>query len=166
MNIEKAIKRFVWRFSNGKFEPNKNDVDSLEIVVNWINSQTKENEREQQLFAKLYVHLLTEKFTKYQNLATALKEMDQMCGMSLSYYFDEFHFRFNAMKYWMYCEKENISIEHEKYQTKEDKELIMWHIKNDANFMKHVLGYWEPEKTKKSLMATITEIIHKYKNSI
>ena len=166
--IEKSIDRMFWRIKEAaktkKFIPNQSDIDAMTFIANWVNSRNEETLREQQLLAKLYSYVFTDKLSKNLNLAQSIGEMNTLCETPLEYYFKEFHFRFNALKYWSYLEQNKIDFIQEKYQTKEEKELIMWHIQHDENFMKHALGYWSPEKTEISLTNQITDTLYKYKN--
>lgn len=65
-DIKKAGERLLWRFqkdANGNFKsfvPNDNDVAALKCVLAWVNRNTSENVKNNQLFAKLYIYFLTQ----------------------------------------------------------------------------------------------------------
>ena len=64
-DIKKAAEKLIWRLkpnNNGEyktFTPNKNDVDSLNCLLQWVNNQKKETFDNNHLFAKLYIYHLT-----------------------------------------------------------------------------------------------------------
>ena len=65
-NVDKAIQRIAWRFSQEKsFKPNANDVDSLNCLIDWINRQRNETIKSNQLFGKLYIYFLNQQIKKY-----------------------------------------------------------------------------------------------------
>ena len=64
-DLKKAAERLIWRLKpdeKGEFKsftPNKNDIESLNCILNWINNQKKDTLKNNQLFAKLYILGLT-----------------------------------------------------------------------------------------------------------
>lgn len=165
MKIETAANRLFWRFGEKKpFTPNQQDLDALTCLVEWINGQQKVVLREQQLFAKLYVHSFKELMLRYKNLDNAKRELDTMLGLSLAYHVDDFAFKFNIVHYLAYCKSKKIPVADEsEFYTKEGQELLKWHIENDANYEKNFLGYWPNWKIEASLNKDIAEAIEKYK---
>lgn len=164
MTIEQAMKRLYWRFGKGNFTPNENDLEALDFITDWANREMEQAILSQQLFAKLYTHIFTQTLMNRKNLASAVHETNELCQLPLSRFTDDFNFSFNVLKYKMYCDEKGIEYLEEEYRTKEDKELIMWHIENDKEFVKHLLGYWPKEKTEASLTKQISEAINLYKD--
>jgi len=168
MKIETAANRLYWRFGNKKsFTPDQTDLEALNSLVDWINGQQKIVLRDQQLFAKLYIHSLKELMLRYGNLENGKHELDTILGLSLAYQVDDFSFKFNIVHYLAYCKMKKIPVADEKeFYSKEGQELIKYHIENDKNFIKEMLGWWSKEKIETSLVKDISEAIEKYKELI
>lgn len=162
-DIEKDVQRLFWRFGKGNFTPNQNDVDALTRVATRLKELQEHTLHDQQLFAKCYTMLFTEKVRKL-GLAFAKEHMEMYLPLSLGYHMKEFNFHFNITHYLLYCKKVGIEVKPEEYKTKEEKELMDWHIKNDKQYEKYLLGYWSEEKTTKSLTKDILDFVAKYKN--
>ena len=67
MNVDAAIQRLSWRLENGAFTPNQKDINSFNGLIQWVNDQRKITIRNNQLFAKLYIHFLNQYLDKYQS---------------------------------------------------------------------------------------------------
>lgn len=75
MNIEKSVKRIAWRFQNG-WKPNQNDIDALNDIIDFVNQKQKDQINENQLFAKMYVHIYGEYLKFYK--ATVFDKAPEM----------------------------------------------------------------------------------------
>ena len=64
-DIKRAAEKLIWRLKPSgsgeykSFTPNKDDVDSLNCLLQWVNNQKKETFDNNHLFAKLYIYHLT-----------------------------------------------------------------------------------------------------------
>lgn len=75
-NVKKSGERLLWRFKERKnFTPNDNDMNALECILEWINRQTSENVKNNQLFAKLYIQYLI--YTIQHHQTTIIDPMPQ-----------------------------------------------------------------------------------------
>jgi hypothetical protein len=94
-NLDKAVNRLSWRFSNETtFKPDNNDVEALNTVFEWINHQKKETLNKNTLFAKLFIYHLTMNVRHYET--TILNDFPQKDIISLlekplDLYFKAFH---------------------------------------------------------------------------
>ena len=94
-NLDKAVNRLRWRFSNETtFKPNNEDVEALNTVFEWINHQKKETLNKHTLFAKLFIYHLTMNVRHYET--TILNDFPQKDIISLlekplDLYFKAFH---------------------------------------------------------------------------
>lgn len=164
MTIEKNMQRLFWRFSGKNFTPNKNDIDALTMVAEWINKCQSETIREQQIFAKLYVRQLRDYLWASGNLKLAIGQMQFILELPLSHYIDMFALDFNILKYRMYCEENNIEWQIPETLTEQERNDIIDYIHTDEKYRKHILGYWTKEKIETSLINELTDTIAKYKN--
>jgi hypothetical protein len=66
MEINKAVQRLGWRFQQASkrtdlnFVINRNDIEALQIIDSYVVKKQKEQYRNHELFAKLYINYLTE----------------------------------------------------------------------------------------------------------
>lgn len=66
MEINKAVQRLGWRFQQASkrtdlnFVINQNDIEALQTIDSYVVKKQKEQYRNHELFAKLYINYLTE----------------------------------------------------------------------------------------------------------
>lgn len=88
MNIEKALDRIRWRFSNGKaFMPNVNDVEAFNYLVDYVEQKEAQTLRDNALFAKLYIWVYGQFLSHYK--ATVFdsipqKELNKLLDLPLA----------------------------------------------------------------------------------
>lgn len=94
-NIEKAIQRIAWRFTTDKsFKPNENDIDSVNCLIDWINRQTSETIKNNQLFAKLYIYHLNQSIRYFQTTVfedIPQKDLSKLLDLPLKNFYIAFH---------------------------------------------------------------------------
>lgn len=98
MKLKDAIQRLQWRFGNNKqFLPNQNDADAFNLILDFINSSVKKDVLENELFAKLYVKMLTDYLTCLNNdVDASQKAISQTLNKPLEVLYLEFKNRFNT----------------------------------------------------------------------
>lgn len=98
MKLKDAIQRLQWRFGNNKqFLPNQNDADAFNLILDFINSSVKKDVIENELFAKLYVKMLTDYLTCLNNdVDASQKAISQTLNKPLEALYLEFKNRFNT----------------------------------------------------------------------
>ena len=96
-DLEKAIQRIGWRFTNSEnkkgFKPNKNDIEAVNCLLNWINREKKVSLDNNELFAKLYIYHLNQTIRQYD--ATIFddipqKELSKILSTPLAYFYKAF----------------------------------------------------------------------------
>ena len=101
-DLNKAVSRFQFRFSknsNGEFnnfKPNKDDVDSINCILNWINNQKKAVAENNPLFAKLLVYQYIQNIRHYEttvlsDLNFAQRDLCKVLDYPLELLFKSFH---------------------------------------------------------------------------
>jgi len=87
MTVEKGLRRIGWRLGTGKpFQPNQEDIDSFNAIVDFVENKQKKSIIDNQLFGKLYIYLFGEFVTYYK--ATAMdsiphKELNKILGKDI-----------------------------------------------------------------------------------
>lgn len=89
MTIEKAIQRIFWRFGNGKFEPNQNDIDAITEITHWINREKEKRANENRYFGKMvawaYLNLLR---CHYGGKSKAEREIQEILEKPLEHHYE------------------------------------------------------------------------------
>lgn len=162
MNIQKAFQRLSWRMSNGKFEPNQNDVDAIKFLADWINRSKEKQIQEHTIFAKMYVYCFIHELKFYKDLSFAQKKLSEILSKPLQDIYDDFRRALND------DELEKFMKEHGLEKDFINKEKILEQNNTITKVQKQlkelVIGKWSSEKVKKSLNNQVTEAINKYKN--
>lgn len=98
MKLKDAIQRLQWRFSQGKaFTPNPNDIEALNGIIEYINGTVKKEVNENEMFAKLYVKILTDYLTCLANdVDASQKAINQTLQKPLIQLYDEFRSKYNG----------------------------------------------------------------------
>lgn len=164
LNLENAIQRMYWRLSNGKYEPNQNDKETLDFVVDWINRQKEETLREQQLFAKMYIHAFLIETLHFKDIEFGQKSVNELCQKPLSHFIDRFHQNFNNMLFMQYCFTNGIDTKAVSLQSDDEISQIKKKMEDDKGFQAFTAGRWPIEKIESSLKNQVTEAINRYKD--
>lgn len=165
--IEKAFERLYWRFGGKQaFNPNKNDLEALNRIAEFVNNLSDQKTKNHQLFAKMYVRRLTELFGNYRDLSFSLSASEMECSLPLSHYIDLFHFEYNLNKYKMYCEKEGLRWDEMDLSDEKTRKYALELIMDDKDYQKHVLGYWSIDKIERSISKQLIEVIEKHESKI
>lgn len=94
-NVQKAASKLLWRFNsvNGQtksFNPNKDDIQSLNTLLECINREKKQKIQENVLFAKLFIYVLTIYLREYETTIFD-KEITSQVSMLLDKPLDLFY---------------------------------------------------------------------------
>ena len=80
----KAINRLIYTISNGN-KPNQTDVDALNDVIKYYNSERERQFTNNRLFAKLYINVLKNDIIKNNgNYQPIIKSLKSTCRISLN----------------------------------------------------------------------------------
>lgn len=154
--ISQAIDQFVYRLSNGRFEPKKKDVDSLNFIIEWVNNAQVNKLKENELFSKLFTHVFLQEIQFFNGDAKlAQKKMMEYLSLPLDFYENEFckKYEFIFMQDFLKQNKAEQFGEVNFEDLSPDKQTEF-----ESIFMK----LDNSEKIKKSLKKTIVESIFKY----
>ena len=94
-DIDKAFNRLGWRFTSSKpFSPNDNDIDALNCIINWVNRQTSQTIKNNQLFAKLYIYHLNQTIRYFESTVfndIPQKDLNRLLDLPLANFYNAFH---------------------------------------------------------------------------
>lgn len=90
MNLQKAFRRISWRFSNGTFTPNQNDVDALKFIADWVNREKEESINRNRHFGKLAVYCLMREIEFFDNIHFAERKLHDVLENPLEYWYDRY----------------------------------------------------------------------------
>lgn len=165
MTLEACIQRMFWRLGNGNFTPNKNDVDAMIKITEWINREKEQSLQNNRLFAKIYVYCFMHEIQFYKDIDFAQKKMHEVLQQDIERHYDLFSKRLNELKLNAYKKKLGLSVKHPELLSEEEKqkeeELIS---ANQEELAKYFVGIYSDDKVYKSLNNQITEAINNYKN--
>lgn len=100
-SIEKAVQRIGWRIQEGHFKANENDIDAFNTIVRYVESNQKQLLKDQELFAKLYIHVYGQFLIHYNSDVfnqEPKKELNKILDKSLSETISVFHSLLNQIK--------------------------------------------------------------------
>ena len=89
MNLKTAINRITWRLKNG----NQNDIDALNCVIDYINTQDSDVVNNNLIFAKLFIYNLNQNINHYKASVfddIPQKELSRILDMPLERFYLSF----------------------------------------------------------------------------
>jgi len=111
-NTDKAINRLAWRFTSKKpFTPNQSDIDSLNVLISWMNRQQDGTIKNNQLFAKLYIYNLNQSIRYFEASVfddIPQKEVSRLLDLPLKNYYSAFHKELQGNNITRVVENKNI----------------------------------------------------------
>lgn len=164
MNINKSIQRISWRFSNSKpFTPNNNDMEALNNIINWVNSQRKETLNNNHLFAKLYIYVYGSFLNYYKS--TPLEkiprvELSRLLDTPMNLHYTELFDIINLRSCIAWMDSKGLYSSHFEDTTDQEKEILK---KLSLEDMKIFVGEsWEYDDVVSSVNLMITESLNKF----
>lgn len=125
MDFKKAMQRIGWRFGEGKsFLPNENDKEAYNVLVKFFVNHQKQQFKNNELFAKLYIHVYG-KFLKHYK-ATVMdqiprRELLRIIEKPLNQIVEEFRQDLNDSELYQLLESSGIEIKHPAFFTDAEK---------------------------------------------
>ncbi len=163
-NIEKAFAQMSYRLENGRYEPNKGDLDAYSFLANWVMESKKQAIRNDVLFAKLFCRVFAQEVHFYKgDFKLAQNTMNDYLKHPIEFYYDRFTNEVNDVLTNKYIQELGIIQKHPALMSDKETELENELLKDDA-IMDYFEGILKEDKVYKSLNNTITEYINKYKN--
>jgi hypothetical protein len=101
-NIEKAIKKFQWRFRKNEkgefisFKPTYDDVLAINSLLTWINNQKKKTIENNQILAKLLIYQYIQNIRFYETTVVtdfnfAQKDLSKVLSKPLESFYQSFY---------------------------------------------------------------------------
>lgn len=124
--IKKAVERITWRMSNG-WKSNDTDIEAINFIVDFVNITSKDNLKQNELFAKLYIWSYSQ-FLKKHN-ATVFdpipqKELNKMLSKPIEIFIEAFRQDLNTTEQYQSFVKNGIPITNPQLMTDEEREKI------------------------------------------
>lgn len=167
MNVEKGLGRFSWRFKNGNFTPNQNDINALNGIIQWVNDQRKITLNQNHLFAKLYIYYFNEYLDKYQASVFSdipQKELSKLLDTPLQLFYQAFVDSLNQNNIYQVMIDNKISMTHPWERTKEEEVSDRLGLKNmsKADREKMTSMPWKYDEVEYQLNKMVTEAINRF----
>lgn len=162
MDIKKSINRIAWRFgSNGNKNPfpvNQNDIDAFNEIVRVVKDHQKQQFKQNELFAKLYIFLYMRIIAKHQ--ATVMdtlprKELYRVLERPIEHLIEMFRNEMNDSDMYASFDKVGIDLKHPAQVSAEEKASNLEKMKN----FKHS-EIWDYETTKECLEIEINNALN------
>ena len=161
---EKALKHFHFKLSNS-WKASKADVESFEIIKNFIVKKQKEQQHDYELFAKLYIFAYGEFLKKYKSTVFDVvpqKELNKFVLRPLSSFLSDFTELLNVSDQYKIISDLNILKTHPALvkDKKAETEVLMQAIKDKKKEDAFLGNVWKVEDVEQNLYAMINGIIN------
>ena len=157
MDFKKAMQRIGWRLQQPTFKPNNEDKQAYNAIVQVIESQQKQQFKNHELFAKLYIHIYGKFISHYKTTVLDVvprKELHKILETPMSILIEKFTKEMNDSELYTLMEKSNIKIDHPAFKNEHEK-------KEDAQKidMKN-LNIWKQEDVSECLENDVNHAIN------
>lgn len=167
MSIEKSIQRLSWRFGNGNFTPNQNDINALNGIIEWVNDQRKITLNQNHLFAKLYIYYLNQFIDKYQTTVfdtIPQKELSKLLDTPLDLFYEAFQRSLNSNKLMEVLQDNGVELKHPELRTEQELKENSIKLKNinKDDIVKITEDSWTKEEVEANLNKMVTEALNRF----
>lgn len=143
-------------------ESTNEQIEAVNTLVDWINSQKKSYLENHKLFAKVYILYFGQLLNHYRDVEFAQKELHKSLSDSVPHHAEWFRIIFNSIETEKYSKSIGLSDKHPALKTPEEKEADLKIVQaNQSEFLQH-LNLWDSEKINESLSNQISEAINKF----
>lgn len=171
MSLIKNIQRLSWRFSSGKsFEPNDNDINALNDIIDWINKEKEQRINDNRYFAKIVIYCYINELRFYKDNRLSENKIQEILDKPLPYWYEEYQKEINRKELnetieilnindpWETFKSNDGSIDVKKIEeaTKANNDLIKTH---QNEIIKAFNGFWELEDVTGKLNYFISELL-------
>lgn len=160
MTIAQSINRLSYTIKNQN-KPNTSDVNALNEVISFINQTTKQEVRENELFAKLYVSNLIMQLRLTSNLDLAQKNVNKILKMKLITLYEHARMDVNVVEIKDYFNNKGMLHPYSNENIKNNSKLAAEINPIEFN---NVCLTWDYSETETNLNAMITFALNHYKN--
>lgn len=175
MDINKAVQRLGWRFDQASKRPdhsfaiNQNDLDALKSIDAFVVKNQKEQLKNQELFAKLYINNLTELIEHYNTSIfdpIPRRRIHGILRQSLQELTEKLKDTLNDSEKYELMKEIGVDLKHPLLRSEEetDKDLDKLHgALNDSENRKRLLGeVWDYETVKDCVEKEVNSAINSY----
>lgn len=153
--IEKAIDRLKFRLENGRYEPNKTDLETLNFIIEWANNCKLSSLQSNNLTKKLFIMAFENELNKYAgDPKRAQKELGKKLQLPLNFFEEQFSKQFDDFTIHNFLENNGITSENLAFE-----ELT---VEKQKEFEDILLAPDRSDKVLKSLRNTMAEFLIKY----
>lgn len=172
MTTEKAIQRLTWRFSEQKaFTPNTNDVEALNVIIEWMNKQHENRLKSNHHYAKLFMVIYIDYLRHYKEANLSLKEITKCLKKPLSEYYYIFFSELNNRKFLDTVDflniKDDIDLNDPEWNIDKMKQTISDNtaiVKENQQALLKSLETFSLTEITNRLNFIISESLHKYED--
>lgn len=165
MTIEKSIQRLIWRFTNGKFEPNQNDKESLKFICEWINREKEQRINQNRYFAKIIIYCFIHELNFYNDKHFSERKIQEILELPLEHWYSEFREHINRHELNIAFNKMGIEYPYsDKNEVEQKISLNKQKFKENEEYAIKSLDKYSQEQVTKRLNIFITELLNKYGN--
>ena len=166
MKLKDAIQRMQWRFSQTKqFTPNKNDADAFNLILDYINNSVKKEVNQNELFAKLYVKMLTDYLTCLNNdVDASQKAISQTLNKPIDNLYLDFKNRFNTYAFNNFLISEGLDFNKHPTCYNEAEENVNKEVTKHKDWELYAKGIMDLDEVEMQLNWIISLNLNNYKN--
>lgn len=186
MNVSKSISSLIWKFKKSflnddgstrknikPFYPNEKDLENLNIIAGWVDSQKEENINQNRIFAKLFIELMITEIWKTSSYDFALDKIRMILEPSLESKYKQFQIEMMMFNFDQACEmlgepneldySKGVSVDERREYTKKRLKFIK---SNETDLKKALISdHWNEENTNTRLNDLISDLITMYRNN-
>ncbi len=175
MDINKAVQRLGWRFDQASkrqdhsFPINQNDLDALKAIDAFVVKNQKEQLKNQELFAKLYINNLTELIEHYNTSIFDPIPRRRIYGIlrqSLQGLTEKLKDTLNDSEKYELMKEIGVDLKHPLLRSEEDTEKDLDKLQgalDDSENRKRLLGeVWDYETVKDCVEKEVNSAINSY----
>ena len=175
MNIQKAVQRLHWRFSQNKpFKANTNDLSALNDIIKYVNQEEEKTRLNHTVLAKLFIktyqNVLYQKKTDVFDQDTKLQFYKHVFEPTLEQLISEFTFEMNQTGLYHVLNEFFGETKHpllrdaeEQAKMENDAARLSKEAMSNENVMNQLsLKEWDEQTVKECLMSELNYLINTY----
>ena len=138
MTIKKAIEHFGFKLNpkNKIWKATKKDIDALDFIMGFVEDKHKQQLRDNELFAKMYIMVYAQYLERYKTTIfddIPRKELHKLLARPLNEFIQRFTDRLNESELYALFDELEIKLEHPATKTIPTKEKENNTLKNALN---------------------------------
>ena len=156
MTINKAIEHFKYKLTN-VWKATEHDITAFNKLVDFVNVKHKQQLRQNELFAKLYVFAYAYYIKRYDSdvyCKTTQKELHKLLDLPLELFMQRFTRKINDIEMEQMYKSKKLDIKHTKQYTAEENEIIKDILLNHEE--------WTVEDMQEQMYAQINNVLNEF----